>query len=54
MNIATDGIGHIMTQIINNYSENEYQKWLAHHLSTCTKDMLLGHSLHCLHICRKK
>lgn len=53
MNIATDGIGHMMTGIINSYNEEEYQKWLTYHLSTCTKDILSGYSLHGLMIYEK-
>lgn len=54
INIATDGIGHMMSKAINSYSEEEYQKWLSYHLNTCTKDILLGYSLHGLYICKKK
>lgn len=54
MNIATDGIGHIMTEVINSYNDEEYQKWLTYHMSTCAKDILLGYSLHGLYICKKR
>lgn len=54
MNIATDGIGHMICDTINSYNNEEYQRWLEYHISTCTKDILLGYSLHGLCICEKK
>ncbi|WDV45924.1 methyltransferase domain-containing protein [Clostridiaceae bacterium M8S5] len=51
--VATDGIGYMMKNVINSYTEDEYQKWLRFHISTCEKTDLIGYSLHGLMIYRK-
>jgi len=52
-NIATDGVGYLMSNIINNYTEEEFEQWVKHHLDTCREESILGYSLHGLFICRK-
>lgn len=49
-NIATDGIGYILSSKINSSSDEEFEKWLQYHFSTCEDENLLGYSLHCLYI----
>lgn len=52
-NIATDGIGHLLKDTIENLNETEYQLWIDYHLRTCAEPSILGYSLHALLICRK-
>lgn len=49
-NIATDGIGYLISSKINNSSEENYEKWLQLHFETCEEESLLGYSLHGLFI----
>lgn len=52
-NVATDGIGHMFNDTIEDLNEQEYQLWVDYHLGTCTEPSILGYSLHALLICRK-
>jgi SAM-dependent methyltransferase len=52
-NVATDGIGHLFKETVDNFDETEYQHWMDHHLRTCTEPSILGYSLHALLIGRK-
>lgn len=53
-NIATDGIGHLLKDAIENLNEEEYQLWIDHHLETCAEPSILGYSLHALLICIRR
>lgn len=53
-NVATDGIVNIMSDKINNLSEEEYKIWFKYQLSVCEREDLQGYSCHMLYICRKK
>lgn len=53
-NVATDGISNIMSDKINNLSEEEYKVWVKYQLSVCEREDLQGYSCHMLYICRKK
>lgn len=52
-NVATDGIGHLFKETVDNFDETEYQHWMDHHLRTCTEPSILGYSLHALLVGRK-
>jgi 2-polyprenyl-3-methyl-5-hydroxy-6-metoxy-1,4-benzoquinol methylase len=52
-NVATDGIGHLFKETVDNFNEKEYQLWMDHHLRTCTEPSILGYSLHALLIGQK-
>ncbi|MEF2965815.1 hypothetical protein V3851_08240 [Paenibacillus sp. M1] len=51
--VATDGIGILMRNRINNLNEEEFNQWVAYHLRTCSEPSILGMSNHGLYICRK-
>lgn len=53
-NVATDGIANIMSDKINNLSEEEFKVWLKYQLSICEREDLQGYSCHMLYICKKK
>ncbi len=52
-NIATDGIANIISDKINNFSEEEFKVWVRYQLSICEREDLQGYSCHMLYICRK-
>lgn len=52
--IATDGLGPLMSHIINGLTDDEYKVWVQYHLKTCKEPSILGNSNHALYICRKK
>lgn len=52
-NIGTDGISYLISDKVNDFTQEEYNLWLKHHLKTCTEESILGYSLHGLYICRK-
>ena len=52
-NVATDGIVNIMSDKINNLSEDEYKVWVKYQLSVCEREDCQGYSCHMLYICRK-
>ena len=52
-NIATDGISYLSSSMINDFTEEEFDLWVKHHLDTCREESILGYSLHGLCICRK-
>ena len=52
--VATDGIGKMIKNTINNMSEEEYQLYTNYHLSICEREDLIGYSGHILSIVRKK
>ncbi len=53
-NVATDGIGYMLKDNIEDLNDEEYQLWLNYHLNTCHEPSLLGYSLHALVVSRKK
>ena len=52
-NIATDGIANIISEKINNLSEEEFKIWVKYQLSICEREDLQGFSCHMLYICKK-
>lgn len=51
--VATDGIGSVLLDKINNLSEEEFRVWLRYQLSVCEREDLQGYSCHMLYICQK-
>jgi ubiquinone/menaquinone biosynthesis C-methylase UbiE len=51
--VASDGIGPILSHIVNELSDDEYDAWIKYHLKTCKEPSILGNSNHALYICRK-
>ena len=52
-NVSTDGIAYILSDKINNLSEDEFKVWVNYQLSICEREDLQGFSCHMLYICRK-
>lgn len=52
-NIATDGLANIMSDKINNLTDEEFKVWTKYQLSVCEREDLQGYSCHMLYICRK-
>lgn len=48
-NIATDGVGYIVKEKINSFSEEDFNKWLYYHFENCEDESLLGYSIHGLY-----
>ena len=51
--IATDGIGRVMKEEINQMTEEEYEMYIKYHLSICEREDLIGYSGHILSIVEK-
>jgi ubiquinone/menaquinone biosynthesis C-methylase UbiE len=51
--IATDGVAGIINNKLNEFNEEEFEKWMDYHLMTCNNRSLIGYSLHGLYICEK-
>ncbi|MGH4121620.1 MAG: class I SAM-dependent methyltransferase [Clostridium sp.] len=52
-NIATDGVKFIMSDTVNSFNDNEFERWLNIHYQTCEVKSILGYSEHGLYIGRK-
>ena len=52
-NVATDGIARLISEKINNLTEEEFNIWVKYQLSVCEREDLQGYSCHMLYICRK-
>lgn len=52
--VATDGIGRIIRNVVNNMNEDEYKHYINYHLSICEREDLMGYSGHILSILEKK
>jgi len=52
-NIASDGVGGTLRDIINKFTDEEFNKWMEFHLMTCNDPSLMGYSQHGLYLCRK-
>ena len=53
-NVATDGVSYMLSDKINNLSEEEFKVWVKYQLSICEREDLQGYSTHMLYICRKR
>ena len=51
--VATDGIGRIMKEDIENMTDKEYSMFIDYHLSICEREDLIGYSGHILSIIEK-
>ncbi len=51
--VATDGVGRVMKEEINNMTDEEYQLYVNYHLSICEREDLMGYSAHILSIVEK-
>lgn len=51
--VATDGIGRVIKDEINEMSEEEYNLYIKYHLSICEREDLIGYSGHTLAILEK-
>ncbi|MDR1206557.1 MAG: class I SAM-dependent methyltransferase [Peptococcaceae bacterium] len=51
--VGTDGIAHIIAELINSMNPPDFDRWLQYHYSTCEDETLLGYSLHGLYIGKK-
>ena len=52
-NVATDGISNIISDKINNLTDEEFDVWIKYQLSVCEKEDCQGYSCHMLYICQK-
>lgn len=52
--VATDGVGRVMSDKINEMSDEEYRHYINYHLSICEREDLIGYSGHVLAITKKK
>ncbi len=51
--VASDGIGNIINDDLENMSDEEYKIFIDYHLSICERSDLIGYSGHILLICEK-
>lgn len=51
--VATDGVGRVMKEEIEEMNEEEYQIYLNYHFSICEREDLIGYSGHILSIVEK-
>ena len=52
--VGTDGISVILNDMVNEFSDEEYDGWMKYHLKICGEPSILGYSNHGLYLCRKK
>ena len=52
--VATDGVGRVMKEEINEMNDEEYNLFVNYHLSICEREDLIGYSGHILSIVEKK
>ena len=52
--VATDGVGRVMSDVINEMDEETYKHYINYHLSICEREDLIGYSGHVLAIAKKK
>lgn len=52
-NIGVDGICHMLSGILNQMKDEDFDCWLNYHLATCQTPSFLGYSLHGLYIGKK-
>lgn len=51
--VSTDGIGKVLSDSINNMTDEEYDLFVKYHLSTCEREDLIGYSGHIISIIEK-
>lgn len=52
--VATDGVGRVMRDVINDMNDEEYKMYIDYHLSICEREDLMGYSGHILSIVEKQ
>ena len=52
--VATDGVGRVMKEDIENMTDEEYKMFVNYHLSICEREDLIGYSGHILSIVEKE
>lgn len=52
--VSTDGAATYMSNVIDNFSEEEYKKFIQYHLITCERMDLIGASNHIVDILKVK
>lgn len=50
---SVDGIGILLSDMVNKMTEEEYSVWLNYHFKSCRTASLLGYGIHGLYVCRK-
>ena len=50
---GTDGISILAADMVNSFSDEEYDQWLKYHFRTCEEPSIIGYSNHALFVCRK-
>jgi ubiquinone/menaquinone biosynthesis C-methylase UbiE len=53
-NIASDGVAYLLSEQINEATDEEFGTWVHYHLETCEEESILGNSLHALYIGKKQ
>ena len=51
--IGTDGVASMLSDKLNEITEEEFKKWIDYHLMTCSDSSLIGYSQHGLYVCKK-
>lgn len=51
--IGQDGISEILSEYINNFSDEEFDVWLKYIISSCEDESIIGYSSHVMFICKK-
>lgn len=52
--VATDGVGRVMKEDIENMTDEEYKMFVNYHLSICEREDLIGYSGHILSVIEKE
>jgi len=52
--VAADGMGMFMNDMINGFTDKEFEVWMKYHLKTCSEPSTLGYSNHGLFVCKKR
>lgn len=53
-NAATDGLGRLLPEKVNNLSDEEFEVYKNYHFKSCREESIVGYSNHALYIGRKK
>lgn len=51
--VGQDGISEILSEHINNFTDEEYEMWIKYILSSCEDESIIGYSSHVMYICQK-
>ena len=53
MSVSADGLSELLADQINEFSEEDFNTYVAYHLARCEREELFGYSAHMLYICKK-